>query len=76
MTNAQPSSYPTTSDISSLMMDLGYLWSNEAQVYYDYGYELISRKSAEKIYDRLIGNKPYTQIIPDWKPLPTNQEER
>ncbi len=58
------SSYPTTSDISQFMKELGYRWSNEAQVYYDYNYEHISRKSADRLYKYLIGDKPYTPLIP------------
>src|SRR6266568_643298 len=33
MQNAQPSSYPTTSDISMFMKELGFKWSNDAQIY-------------------------------------------
>jgi hypothetical protein len=61
--NAQPSSYPTTSDISAFMRELGYQWSNEAQIYYDYNYNLVSRKSAERIYGRLIGNNPFNEFV-------------
>ena len=60
--NDGPSTYPTTSDISSLMRELGYKWSNEAQVYYDSGYQHISSKSAKGLYKYLIGNKPYKAI--------------
>jgi hypothetical protein len=59
----KPSSYPTTSDISELMRWLGYTWSNEAQTYYDYNFHFISRKSAEKLYEVLIGDKPFTQLV-------------
>ena len=59
--NAQPSSYPTTSDISQFMQRLGYKWSNEAQVYYETGnYDgHITRRTAEKMYRRVIGNNPF-----------------
>lgn len=60
--NNQPSSYPTTSDISQLMRELGYLWSNESQTYYDYNFQLISDKSARRIYRVLIGKKPFVKF--------------
>lgn len=44
------------------MRELGYQWSNEAQVYFDYNFEHISRKSAERLYKRFIGNKPFTEL--------------
>jgi len=60
--NAQPSNHPTTSDVSQFMQWLGYVWSNEAQVYYETGNwdGHISRKAAEKMYAKVIGNKPFT----------------
>lgn len=60
--NAQPSSYPTTSDISQFMQWLGYRWSNEAQCYYETGNwdGHITRKMADKMYARVIGNKPFS----------------
>jgi hypothetical protein len=58
-----PSSYPTTSDISSFMRELGYQWSNEAQTYYDYNFQHISRKSAERIYKKLIGYNPFVYLV-------------
>jgi hypothetical protein len=61
--NAVPSSYPTTSDISSFMRELGYLWSNEAQTYYNGYYQHISRKSAEGLYKYLVGNNPFTKPL-------------
>ena len=54
---------PTTSDISSFMRELGYVWSNEVQTYYDYNFQTISRKSAERLYTRLIGDKPFTNFV-------------
>ena len=62
MESSQPNSYPTTSDISMFMNELGYKWSNEAQTYYDYNFEHISRKSAERLYKYLIGDKPYEKL--------------
>ena len=59
----QPSNYPTTSDICAFMQELGYLWSNEAQVYYDYNYEHISRESAERLYKYLVGDKPFIKPL-------------
>ena len=53
------STYPTTSDISAFMKELGYLWSNEAQTFYDYNFQLISRKSAERLYNYLVGSRPF-----------------
>lgn len=49
----------TTSNISMFMKNLGYKWSNEAQIYYnDIDYvDNISRKLAEKLYIKLILNK-------------------
>lgn len=60
--NSQPSSYPTTSDISQFMRDFGFEWSNDAQVYYDFDFEHISNKTARKLYKLLIGNKPYKKL--------------
>lgn len=57
-----PSSYPTTSDISAFMQSLGFKWSNQARVYYhdsSLGYEYVSRKTAETIYLKLLGENPY-----------------
>jgi hypothetical protein len=59
----RPSSYPTTSDISAFMQELGYLWSNEAQTYYDFNFEHISRKSAERMYKYLVGEKPFIEPL-------------
>lgn len=61
---AIPGSYPTISDISMLMKEFGYKWSNEAQVYYEIGnYDgHITRKASEKLYERLIGKKPYKKL--------------
>ena len=61
--NTQPSSYPTTSDISAFMQELGYQWSNEAQTYYDYDYQLISRKSADRLYKKIIGDNPFNEFV-------------
>lgn len=57
--NVQPSSYPTTSDISQFMRDIGFQWSNEGQIYFGSNYQHIERKVAEYMYERLIGNEPY-----------------
>jgi len=55
-----PSTYPTTSDISAFMKDIGFVWSNEAQTYYEnIRYDYISRRTAEKLYKHFIGDKPY-----------------
>lgn len=67
--SAQPSSCPTTSDINCFMRELGYLWSNEAQVYYDYNYQHISDKSAKRLYKKLIGEKPFTELVVNWVDL-------
>lgn len=62
MNGAIPTSHPTTSDISMLMKELGFKWSNEGQIYYSWNYQHIDSKTAEFIYERLLGNKPYTPI--------------
>jgi hypothetical protein len=66
MTNgAIPSSYPTTSDISMFMQELGYKWSNDAQIYYNQNgarYTHMSRDGADRLYKYLIGDKPYTPL--------------
>lgn len=69
MSNAQPSSYPTTSDISQFMRQLGYMWSNQAQTYYHSipckclprhsTPQTIDRTTAEHLYKQLIGSKPF-----------------
>ncbi len=66
-----PSTYPTTSDISAFMRELGYLWSNEAQVYYDFNYEHISDKSARKLYKYLVGANPFDKPLREDKLEPT-----
>lgn len=72
--NSQPNSYPTTSDISMFMRELGYQWSNEAQVFYDWDFQHISRKSADRLYKYLIGAKEYSPFkTGDNVPEPTNQ---
>ena len=65
MSQNAPSSYPTTSDISMFMRELGFKWSNDAQIYYydsSLGYEHISNKTANRLYKYLIGDKPYSPI--------------
>jgi hypothetical protein len=65
MENTQPDSYPTTSDISMLMRDLGFKWSNDAQIYYHDDmnrYEHLSRKTADRLYKILIGNTYYIDL--------------
>lgn len=65
MTGAIPSSYPTTSDISCFMGELGFKWSNDAQVYYHESmikYEHLTRQTAERLYKYLIGDKPYSPL--------------
>jgi len=60
-----PSKYPTTSDISMFMQELGFKWSNDAQIYYhdnSLGYEHMSGRTAERLYKYLIGAKPYTKL--------------
>lgn len=57
--NAQPSSYPTTSDISRFMRDLGFQWSNDGQIYFGTNYQHIEKRVAEYMYERLIGREPY-----------------
>lgn len=59
----QPAHYPTTSDISQFMQHLGYGWSNDSQTYYDWDFQHISRKSAERLYAKLIGNKPFDKEL-------------
>ena len=62
--NDGPATYPTTSDIGSFMRELGYEWSNEAQIYYcKYDYSHISGKVAKRLYKYLIGDKPYRRLI-------------
>lgn len=63
--NSVPSSYPTTSDISVFMQELGYKWSNDAQIYYNQNgamYTHMTRLTAERLYRYLIGDKPYTPV--------------
>ena len=62
MKNNLSSLYPTISDICALMKELGYKWSNETQVYYDYDFNIISDKSAHRIYNRLLGKNPYSTV--------------
>ena len=45
------------------MAHIGYDWSNQAQVYYDFDYEHISRRSAERIYKKIIGNNTISQEL-------------
>lgn len=62
----QSATNPTTSDISQLMQFLGFKWSNDAQIYYHdnmNGYEHLSRKTAERLYKILIGNKPFIKPL-------------
>lgn len=57
-----PSTYPTTSDISEFMQEIGFVWSNQAQTYYanrSLSYEYISRRTAERLYKHFIGDKPF-----------------
>lgn len=61
-----PSNYPTTSDISMFMRELGFEWSNQAQLYFHSNslkYEYLSRATAERLYKYLIGDKPYSPLI-------------
>jgi len=63
--NAISGSHPTTSDVSMFMRELGFKWSNDAQIYYHdnmLGYEHLSRKTADRLYKYLIGDKPYTHL--------------
>jgi len=63
--NNAPSSHPTTSDISQLMRDFGFKWSNDTQIYYyesSLGYEYVSLRTAEILYSKILGNKPYEPI--------------
>ena len=60
--NSSPSTYPTTSDISMFMRELGYEWSNQVQTYFNYDFEYISGKQAEKMYEKIIGNKPFKSL--------------
>ena len=62
--NATPATFPTTSDISQLMRELGYQWSNEAQTFYGFNYDLISDRTARRLYKVLIGDKPYSRVTP------------
>lgn len=62
MNGATTNNFPTTSDISMLMRELGFDWSNQTQVYYDYNCQLISRKAAERIYKKLLGSNPYSPV--------------
>jgi len=60
-----PATYPTTSDISMFMRELGFEWSNNAQIYYHDNmnrYEHLSNKTAERLYKILVGNKPFTSL--------------
>lgn len=50
-------------DHNEPMQEVGYLWSNEAQTYYDFNYEHISRKSAERLYKYLVGNKEFCKPL-------------
>jgi len=62
---AQPDSYPTTSDISMFMQELGFKWSNDAQIFYhqnSLGYEHLSDETAKRLYKYLIGDKPYSLL--------------
>lgn len=54
---------PTTSDISEFMRELGYSWSNEAQIYYNYYYEHITQEVAIKLYEILIGHVSFCDFI-------------
>lgn len=64
--NAIPGSYPTTSDISGFMREIGYEWSNDVQTYYNGYYETISDKQARRLYKFFIGDNPYEkQMKPD-----------
>lgn len=61
----EPNTYPTTSDISMFMKELGFYWSNDAQIYYhanSSGYEHITRNTAERLYLYLMGNNPYKPL--------------
>jgi hypothetical protein len=70
--NTQPLSFPTTSDISKFMRDLGYYWSNQAQVYYHdipckclpthRTPQTIDNVTATHMYRCLIGDKPYKKL--------------
>ncbi|KKL67573.1 hypothetical protein LCGC14_2133620 [marine sediment metagenome] len=67
-----PGQHPSTYDISLFMKELGYTWSNEAQVYFHsspckclqkHALPLtINRTTVEHIYKCLIGDKPYTSL--------------
>ena len=60
----EPATHPTTSDISMLMKDLGFKWSNEGQIYYhEYNYEHLESNTAEAIYQKLVGRKPYNGVL-------------
>lgn len=56
-------SFPTTSDISAFMRELGYEWSNQAQVYFNWDYDNLKRRQAEKLYKKLIGEKPFNKDL-------------
>ena len=65
--NTVPSTYPTTSDISQLMKQIGYQWSNDAQIYYNQNgssYTHITSEGATRMYKYLIGAEPYSPISP------------
>ena len=55
-----PDGHPTSSDLSMMMQSMGYEWSNEAQVYFhNWDFYLVPHMTAEHIYRRFYGNKPY-----------------
>lgn len=57
--------FPTPSDVSMFMQELGFKWSNDAQTYYyasSRGYEHVSNHTAERLYKYLIGEKPYSPL--------------
>jgi len=47
------------------MRDFGFKWSNDTQIYYyesSLGYEYVSLRTAEILYSKILGNKPYEPI--------------
>jgi hypothetical protein len=69
--NAIPDHHPTTSDISQFMISIGYRWSNESQIYYEYwasspGHIFV--EDAKRLYIRIIGERPFDpKLLPNSK---------
>lgn len=61
--NASTTNSPyTISDISMFMRDLGFVWSNQSQIYYNTCYYHINNKVAEWLYRSIIGDKSYEPV--------------